>query len=60
LLQLKDGEFKFDQNVPIPTREMTGLSVPAVVLNQYSLIKVLLEKIDNSCLNFKLLPAHSY
>ncbi len=60
LLQLKDGEFKFDQNVPIPTREMTGLSVPAVVLNQYSLIKVLLDKIDNSCLNFKLLPAHSY
>ncbi len=29
LFQLKAGEFKFDQNAPIPTREMTGLSVPA-------------------------------
>lgn len=29
LFQLKDGRFKFDQNVPIPTREMTGLSIPA-------------------------------
>ena len=60
LLQLKDGEFKFDKNAPIPTREMTGLSVPAVVLNQYTLIKVLLEKIDNSCLNVKLMPVYSY
>ena len=29
VLQLKDGLFHFDQDAPIPTREMTGLSVPA-------------------------------
>ncbi len=29
LFKLKDAQFKFDQNVVIPTREMTGLSVPA-------------------------------
>lgn len=29
LFQLQDGRFKLDQNVPIPTREMTGLSIPA-------------------------------
>jgi hypothetical protein len=29
LFQLKDAEFKFDPNVRIPTREMTGLSLPA-------------------------------
>ena len=51
LFQLKDGQFKFDQHVPIPMREMTGLSVPAVVLNQYGLIKVLSEKIENRCLD---------
>lgn len=59
LFQLKEGEFKFDQNVQMPTREMTGLSVPALVLNQYAFIKVILEKIDNNCLNLKSLPAYS-
>ncbi len=29
LLNIKDGFFQFDQNVPIPTREMTGLSISA-------------------------------
>jgi hypothetical protein len=29
LFQLKDGQFKFEQNGRLPTREMTGLSVPA-------------------------------
>lgn len=29
LFQLKDAEFKFEQNVLIPSREMTGLTVPA-------------------------------
>ncbi len=29
LFKLKDAEFKFDPNVVIPTREMTGLSVSA-------------------------------
>lgn len=29
LFKLKDAQFKFDPNVVIPTREMTGLSVPA-------------------------------
>ncbi len=28
LLQLKDGQFKFIPNAPIPTREMTGLTIP--------------------------------
>jgi hypothetical protein len=51
LFQLKEGIFKFDQDVPIPMQEMTGLSVPSVVLNQYSLIKVLSETIENRCLD---------
>jgi hypothetical protein len=29
LFQLKDAQFKFDQNVQLPAREMTGLSIPA-------------------------------
>lgn len=29
LFQLKDAEFTFEKNVPIPSREMTGLTVPA-------------------------------
>ncbi|MBE9125920.1 MULTISPECIES: DUF4388 domain-containing protein [unclassified Coleofasciculus] len=29
LFELKDGQFKFIQNAPIPTREMTGLTVSA-------------------------------
>ena len=29
LFKLKDAQFRFDPNVVIPTREMTGLSVPA-------------------------------
>ncbi|MEQ8999775.1 MAG: DUF4388 domain-containing protein [Coleofasciculus sp. B1-GNL1-01] len=29
LFQLKDAQFKFEQNVPLPGREMTGLSIPA-------------------------------
>jgi hypothetical protein len=32
IFQLNDAHFIFDQNVPTPTREMTGLSVPAAVL----------------------------
>lgn len=32
LLHLKDAHFKFDQNVAIPSREMTGLSVSGGVL----------------------------
>lgn len=51
LFQLKDAQFKLDQNVPIPMREMTGLSVPASVVNQYALINVLLQKIENRCLD---------
>lgn len=27
VFQLKDGQFQFDQNAPIPTRELTGLSI---------------------------------
>jgi len=29
LFQLKDAQFKLEQNVPLPGREMTGLSIPA-------------------------------
>jgi hypothetical protein len=32
LCQLQNGQFKFEQNVPIPAREMTGLSVPIIVV----------------------------
>jgi hypothetical protein len=32
VFQLKDAQFKFDQNMPLPMQEMTGLSVPAEVL----------------------------
>src|SRR5919199_5409645 len=51
LFLLKEGQLIFEQNVPIPTREMTGLSIPITALNQYALMKVLLEKIENRCLN---------
>lgn len=60
LFQLKDAQFKFEQNVLIPTREMTGLSIPAGVLNHYGFIKDFLEEMDNPCLNWKSLPAYSY
>ncbi len=39
LFQLKDAQFKFDQNVPLPMQEMTGLCVSAEVL------KVMLRKL---------------
>ncbi|MCA1994534.1 MAG: DUF4388 domain-containing protein [Coleofasciculus sp. S288] len=55
LFQLKDGYFTFEPNVLIPTREMTGLSVSPLILNQLGLIQVLLEEIDNPNLNFKSL-----
>lgn len=37
LLKLKDGVFKFDQNAPMPMREMTGLSISAGGLKHYIL-----------------------
>ena len=37
LFKLKDGIFKFDQNAPLPMREMTGLSISAGVLQHYLL-----------------------
>ncbi|HEY9742396.1 MAG TPA: DUF4388 domain-containing protein [Coleofasciculaceae cyanobacterium] len=43
LFDIENGQFEFHQNVPIPTREMTGFSVPPAVLNQYCSIKVLSE-----------------
>ena len=51
LFLLKEGQLIFEQNVPMPTREMTGLSIPTTALNQYALMKVLLDKIENHCLN---------
>ena len=32
LCQIQEGRFKFEQNVPIPTREMTGLRLPIAIL----------------------------
>jgi hypothetical protein len=37
LFQIKQGQFEFYQNVAIPTREMTGLSVSLTAVNQYCL-----------------------
>lgn len=45
LFQLKEGLFEFDQTVSIPTREMTGFSVPLTVLNHYCLLKMPSEKL---------------
>ncbi|MCA1990425.1 MAG: DUF4388 domain-containing protein [Coleofasciculus sp. S288] len=45
LLQLKDAQFKFDQNVPTPTQEMTGLSVSALVLEEIWQKLILLQKL---------------
>ncbi len=53
LFQLKDGQFKFDQKVNLPTREMTGLTVAAGTFSQYGLIKVLFQEIDNRSMNFQ-------
>ncbi|MBE9128423.1 MULTISPECIES: DUF4388 domain-containing protein [unclassified Coleofasciculus] len=38
LFKLKDAHFKFEQNAPFPTQEMTGLSLPVTV------VEVLLQK----------------
>ncbi len=35
LFQTKEGRFEFYQNVPLPTREMTGFSVQPAELNKY-------------------------
>ena len=35
LFQIEEGQFEFCQDVPLPTREMTGLSLPVATLNQY-------------------------
>ncbi|HEY9612050.1 DUF4388 domain-containing protein [Allocoleopsis sp.] len=56
LFRVKEGEFKFEPKKFIPTREMTGLSVPAIILNKYGLIHSLLEQVDNYCLNLESLP----
>lgn len=39
IFQLKDAQFRFDQHKPSPTREMTGLQLPA------GIIEVLLKKL---------------
>ena len=53
LFKLQDGQFSFNSKVPIPTREMTGLSVEAGVLSQYGLIEVLCQEINHIYLNFQ-------
>ena len=45
LFEINEGQFEFYQNVPIPTREMTGLSVPIGVLNQYCSLNLLSEEL---------------
>ena len=45
LFELKEGRFEFEQNVALPTREMTGLSVPLAAINQYCLLKAPLEEL---------------
>lgn len=45
VFQLKDAEFKFDQNVPMSTREMTGLTVPASILGVVLQKLVMLRKL---------------
>ena len=37
LFKLKDGVLKFDQNAPMPMREMTGLSISLGVIKHYML-----------------------
>jgi|SRR4028118_78630 hypothetical protein len=55
LCQLKDAQFQFDQNLPIPAREMTGLSVPAVVLRMMiEAVNQVQKLVDNSSLNRRL------
>ena len=44
LFKIKDGVFKFDQNAPLPMREMTGLSVSAGDLENYLLTQKKLAK----------------
>jgi hypothetical protein len=48
IFQLKDAQFIFDQNVPAPKREMTGLSVPSAVLVAVLQKLVILRKIFES------------
>lgn len=48
VFQLKDAHFVFDQNVPAPRREMTGLSVPSAVLVAVLQKLVILRKIFES------------
>lgn len=45
LFQLQDAQFKFDQDVPIPELEMTGLSIPAGLLQVTWKKLVLLQKL---------------
>lgn len=40
LFQLKEAQFKFDQNVPLPGLEMTGLSLPS------EFIEIMLQKLE--------------
>jgi hypothetical protein len=46
LFKLDRGQFHFTPNTPIPTQEMTGLSVPATLLNRYGLLEFLLWDVD--------------
>jgi hypothetical protein len=58
LFQLNEGQFKFDPHTQPPASEMTGWSVPIMALNRYSWVQLLLQEIDNYCLNLKALPSN--
>lgn len=47
LSHLQDGQFKFSQNVPLPTREMTGLSIAA------GAVKLFAPPTDTKALHFE-------
>jgi hypothetical protein len=44
LFQLKDAQFQFDQDIQVPRREMTGLSIPATALAEVLQKLVMLKK----------------
>jgi len=56
LFAIKEGHFKFEQNMSIPTQEMTGLSVPAGLLHQYCSIEVPFGEIESFRLDLASLP----
>ncbi|NET60973.1 MAG: DUF4388 domain-containing protein [Symploca sp. SIO2E6] len=57
LFQVKDIQFEFEQDVPLPRREMTGLTLPAISLNWVIEKLLILQEIFELR---NLLPDNSY